>query len=189
VSGARLTVLPVRVRTQTGATPDSTAADFVTLATLAIERPATPPATAALRLRHPIDIAAGPFRLIGYECLNPGRDSDDEARLRPGDPLHIVLTWRPSRQPERDWRVAMRLVAADGAGPLSGEGAYPLAGTDYPTTHWQPGEVVRGQYDLFVPTDAAPGTYSLELGLSDETGRRDGVALTLCSACAWLESN
>jgi hypothetical protein len=50
------------------------------------------------------------------------------------------------------------------------EGVFPAAGVDYPTTNWEPGEVVRAQFDLFIPGDAPPGEYRVRLHLLDETG-------------------
>ena len=42
----------------------------------------------------------------------------------------------------------------------------PVNGT-YPTTLWVPGEIVVDEYDIPVAADAAPGTYTIEVGLYD----------------------
>jgi hypothetical protein len=39
---------------------------------------------------------------------------------------------------------------------------------DYPTTRWEPGEIVRAQFDLFLPGDAPAGEYHVSLRLLDE---------------------
>jgi hypothetical protein len=50
---------------------------------------------------------------------------------------------------------------------------------DYPTGQWEPGEVVRAQFDLFLPGDVAPGDYRLSLRLLDEVGTPGGATFTL----------
>ena len=58
-------------------------------------------------------------------------------------------------------------------------GPAPAAGVDYPTGRWLPGEVVRAQFDLFVPHDAGPGDYSVSLNLVDESGASGQDTFTL----------
>ena len=36
------------------------------------------------------------------------------------------------------------------------------ASVDYPVTDWKVGETVRGQYDIFIPSDAPKGSYHLK---------------------------
>jgi hypothetical protein len=36
------------------------------------------------------------------------------------------------------------------------------ASVDYPTTDWEVGEVVRGQYDIVIPPQAPRGSYRLK---------------------------
>jgi hypothetical protein len=90
--------------------------------------------------------------------------------LHAGDPLHVVLYWQAQSRPQADWQVALRLApAANPAAPVA-EGTFPVAGVDYPTTRWEPGEMVRAQFDLFLPGNAPPGDYRVGLRLLDETG-------------------
>jgi mannosyltransferase len=147
-----------------------TPGDFATLGAFVVERPAAPLPLAAFRLRHPTDAAVGPLRLFGYDCYQLGHDSDTEAPLSPSTPLHIVLTWQAVGRLDQDWRVNLRLVSSAGPSPIVAEGVYPAAGVDYPPARWQPGEVVRAQYDLFVPSGATPGAYSVQLQLVDASG-------------------
>ena len=44
-----------------------------------------------------------------------------------------------------------------------------------PTDTWQPGAVIRDPYRLALPADAAPGVYSLQIGLYDAAGQRAAV--------------
>jgi hypothetical protein len=43
----------------------------------------------------------------------------------------------------------------------------------YATTRWEPGEIVRDQYDLLIPPEAPSGDYRIEVGMYlAETGER-----------------
>jgi mannosyltransferase len=44
----------------------------------------------------------------------------------------------------------------------------PLLSTDYPTSDWQPGEIVRAVWDLAIPATAIPGEYRLQILLDGE---------------------
>jgi mannosyltransferase len=150
--------------------PSSDGGDFVELGTLAVERPGTPPPVEALRFHHQADVDLGPLRLLGYDRYKLGHSYDPDTPLHPGDPLHVVLYWKAQERPQEDWLLGMQLIPASSPGSPIAEGLYPMAGVDYPTTHWVPGEVVRAQFDLFVPDDAAPGEYIVEMHLHDATG-------------------
>jgi hypothetical protein len=158
-NGVRLPVAP----------PDTGgAADYAILTSFEVRRPETPPSEVVLRLRHPVDVRAGPFRLLGGDCFKLGHDSDPEAAIYPGDPLHVILYWRAENTPHGDWRIRLEMTA-DGGDPAIATGIYPLAGVEYPTAQWRAGEVVRAQYDLLVPSEVMPGWYQLRARLNDAT--------------------
>jgi hypothetical protein len=150
--------------------------DFVELGALTVERPGTPPPVEALRFHHQADVNFGPLRLLGYDRYKLGHRYDPGTALRPGDPLHVVLYWQAQNHLQEDWLLGLQIIPAAGpASPVAealpvAEGLYPAAGVDYPTTRWEPGEVVRAQFDLFVPGDAALGEYLVKLHLHDESG-------------------
>jgi hypothetical protein len=155
--------------------------DFIELGTLTVERPATPPPVAALRFRYPANADLGPLRLLGYDRYRLGHSYDPDTPLHPGDPLHVILYWQAPSQPQADWQVTLRLVpAADPAAPVA-EGVFPAAGVDYPATRWQPGEIVRAQFDLFLPGSTPPGDYGATLRLFDQAGSPAGELFTLAS--------
>jgi mannosyltransferase len=155
------------------------AGDFVELGTLSVERPAAPLPVAALGFDHPAGADLGPLRLLGYDRYKLGHSYDPETPLHAGDPLHVVLYWQAQSRPQADWRVSLRLApAANPAAPVA-EGTFPAAGVDYPTTRWEPGEMVRAQFDLFLPGNAAPGDYRVGLRLLDETGAAIGDEVRL----------
>jgi mannosyltransferase len=157
------------------------AGDFVELGTLSVERPAAPPPVAALGFHHPNSADLGPLRLLGYDRYKLGHSYDPDTPLHAGDPLHVVLYWQAQNRPQTDWQVALRLApAANPAAPVA-EGTFPAAGVDYPTTRWEPGEIVRAQFDLFLPGDAPPGDYRVSLRLLDESGATIGDEVSLAS--------
>ncbi len=157
----------------------STGGDFVELGTLVVERPETPPPVAVLGLRHPAGVDLGPLRLLGYDRYKLGHSYDPDTPLRPGDPLHVILYWQVQNRPQTDWQVALQLAPAADPGSPVAEGIFPAAGVDYPTTRWGPGEIVRAQFDLFLPGDAPPGDYRVSLRLLDGAGSLESEAFAL----------
>jgi mannosyltransferase len=150
--------------------PVSDGGDFVELGTLTVERSATPSPLEALHFHHQADIDFGPLRLLGYDRYKLGHSYDPETPLHPGDPLHVVLYWQAQNRPQENWQIELQLIPANSPTSLIGEVVFPVAGVDYPTTRWEPAEVVRAQFDLFLPGDASPGDYRVRLRLLDETG-------------------
>ena len=91
--------------------------------------------------------------------------------VKPGESLPVRLYWRALRPPGADYTVFLHLrndaektiAQADGA-PQSGA---------YPTSFWDPGEVVSDEHIITIPSDAAAGRYHVVLGLYQlESGER-----------------
>ncbi len=115
-----------------------------------VTRPAQPQAA------QPAQGDFGPLRLV--EAATPA------AAVSPGDAIPVELLWQaaPDFVPE-PLVVVVQLL--DGAGNVAASlEAEPLNGR-YPTTQWQPGELVRDRQVLAVPDGVAPGTYRLIVGL------------------------
>jgi len=148
----------------------SAGSDAVELGTFRVERPTTAAAAVALGLRHAVDIQLGDLALLGYDRYPTGHDHTPDTPLRPGAPLHVVLFWQALRQPAVDWQATLSLAPADAPDSPVAEARLPAAGVDYPAHCWQPGEIVRAQFDVFVPAEAAPGTYSIRLRLVGGAG-------------------
>ncbi len=98
----------------------------------------------------PVNARVGSATLLGYRT--------EGARL-----LHVVLYWRATQKIERDSKVFVHLTDA-GDRVVAQQDRVPAFGT-YPMTDWQPGDLIVDAYDLQV--DAAPGTYSLVVGMYD----------------------
>jgi len=150
--------------------PVSDGDDFVELGSLSVERPATPPPPEALHFDYQAEVDFGPLRLLGYDRYKLGHSYAPETPLQSGDPLHVVLYWQAQSHPQTDWVLAVELAPVANPASSVTEGIFPAAGVDYPTSRWEPGEVVRAQFDLFLPGDAPPGRYSVSLRLLDDAG-------------------
>jgi hypothetical protein len=131
----------------------------------------------------------------GLHEPTPGRlPLADYGPPRPGDTLHITLTWQAARPFYRDLKLFLHLRDASGqviaqADPLAGAGTSGQ-GEDYFTSRWEPGKLILDDVAISIPPDAPPGPYRLALGLYDGdtlqrlpvAGRDDGtVTLELAS--------
>jgi len=135
--------------------------DKVLLGQVNVARPAAPLPLEAYGIQHPTQLEYEPLALLGYDAYKLGFDWHPEEPLHPGDILHLNLYWQARRTLHTRWRLNLRLVDEGDQTWWSGQ-QIPLAGQPYPTTDWQPGEVVRAQYDLLIPPHAPPGRYRLE---------------------------
>lgn len=109
--------------------------------------------------------------LLGYE-LRPGEprsritplEGADERELAPGQPLQINLYWRALAPTDVDYTLFVHVY--DAAGARVAQRDLPLRYEDYPTSRWQPGELVIDRADMPLPA-LPPGEYSLQIGLYD----------------------
>jgi hypothetical protein len=76
------------------------------------------------------------------------------------DEMQITIYWQAERPVSADYSVAVHLVAQDP--PLSeadlldqADNLHPVEGF-YPTSNWQPGEIVRDDYLITVPANSQP---------------------------------
>jgi len=90
--------------------------------------------------------------LVGAEQL---AGADVPAEIPAGEKLGLTLLWTggPAMDPES---------APVSLGPV--QVAHQIGGGSYPTTEWQPADVVRDRLTIRVPPGLAPGTYPLLVG-------------------------
>ena len=119
------------------------------LATIAIERPKTPPTLAP---RTPLAQDWGAVRLLGYEL--------DRTEAHVGDPLTLALFWAAPETPTADHALELRLRPSDGSAPPLRH-TLPLA--SLPTSHWRAGDAWRGQYRLTLPPHLPSDEYTWEV--------------------------
>jgi hypothetical protein len=118
------------------------------LATLTVKQP-------DFLIQHPFTGQLGPsIQLVGF---------DADSTAQPGQPFAVTLYWQRSNPIPADYTVFVHLRRADGS-VLAQQDNPPRAGT-YPTSLWRDGETVLDHYALDVPADAAPGTYTLAVGM------------------------
>ncbi len=123
----------------------------------------------------PQNTPLGDLTLHGYDLYKLGHRSTPNTPLHPGDPLHLVAYWTLN-EPGTPLKNELLIQMITGQGQAGPEfGPLPLAGVGYDLSQWQPGELIRAQYDLFLP-DVEPGLYRLTLTV--DNGEETTVTLT-----------
>lgn len=108
------------------------------------------PSFADLKMQHSLSTPLAPFTLLGYEI---GRE-----KASTGESVPLTLFWRADQKPDADYQ--FQIAFGD-----TFSKALPLANAAYPTSQWNAGEIVRGQYNVQIPTDASASSSSLQLRL------------------------
>ena len=106
------------------------------------------------------------LQLLGYDFYKAGYRSEPHTPLHSGDLARLALYWM-STQDELAVGNTVRIdvIAEDGTA-TDVSLTFPLAGVDYSLDQWQNGEIVRGQYDLFL-TGLMPGDYRLKVAVEN----------------------
>lgn len=86
----------------------------------------------------------GPVQLVGYDAYRKGESSARATPLQPGDMAHFTFYWQAPDPLPMSWPADMEFILRLGEQSMTA----PLAGGAYPTGAWQPGEFVRGEFDL-----------------------------------------
>lgn len=122
------------------------------------------PVPADLEIAQPMLATLGDqVRFLGYDL-----ESD---QVRAGDMVSFTLYWQAMRPLEISYSVFTHLLGPSNV-VIGQRDGIPRGGT-YPTTLWQPGEVVADTYRLTVDPNAPPGSHPLEVGLYQlETAQR-----------------
>jgi hypothetical protein len=142
--------------------PSADAAQVVTLGRVRVRPDLSPPPIEALEVSVALD------QPIADELTLLGLASAVGDILRPGERASLALLWRADAVPSNDYRASLWLTQGDDAWPLTE--SLPLAGLDYPSSHWEAGQVVRGWLDGQVRTALDSGDYALEVHVADTTG-------------------
>lgn len=127
------------------------------------------------------DAAAGPqIKLLGFdawlECTGAEAGCSATAPLPvqtgPFHRLNLALYWQALAVPDRDYTIFVHLRRPDGSIAAQQDG--PPAGGAYPTSLWDPGEIIRHEARLVPAAGLLPaGDYELVAGLYDlATGER-----------------
>ena len=125
--------------------------DPLRIGPLRVGAPATP---GDVRPTKAADVRLGQqISLLGYDL---------PAEASPGGALAATLYWQASGDVGADYTVFLQLLRD---GQLAAQQDNPPRRGKYPTSLWEPGEVVVDGYDVTVPADAPPGQYRLIAGM------------------------
>ncbi|MBI1879693.1 MAG: hypothetical protein HYR94_15975, partial [Chloroflexi bacterium] len=123
----------------------------------------------------PVNVTLGEaIELLGYTLQIPNTPSltfnSSEHILNLQSPreasnLHLILFWHALRPLTTNYTVFLHLRNSDGA-TIAQQDGLSLDGA-YPTSRWQPGELVIDPFTLSLPADLPTGQYSLWAGLYD----------------------
>ncbi|MEJ2560447.1 MAG: hypothetical protein P8186_30345 [Anaerolineae bacterium] len=137
-------------------------AQVVTLGTVAVRPDLSPPPAdvldLSLTLNQPV---TNDLTLLGFATTTGDT-------LRPGERESLALAWRADRALSNDYSASLWAIQGEKAWPLTN--SLPLAGIDYPSSHWAAGQVVRAWFDGRVPPDMANGDYTLGVRVTDAGG-------------------
>jgi hypothetical protein len=86
--------------------------------------------------------------------------------LQAGQAVPVTLVWQAHGPTERNWKVFVHLVDAQGTVWAQGDG-YP-ADNDAATPTWREGEVVVDSHVVELPPDLPQGSYTIRVGFYDE---------------------
>jgi len=114
-----------------------------------------------LTLVHRTDATyGGRLRLLGYNT--------SARKVDPGGTLKLNLHWLALRDMSADYQLELWIThrLSRRSTQLAG---WPTSPT-YPTSQWQPGEIVRGQPAFELPLDLEPASYELQLLVRDPSG-------------------
>jgi 4-amino-4-deoxy-L-arabinose transferase-like glycosyltransferase len=93
--------------------------------------------------------------------------------VEPGEQVLSKLLWQAGTENQTDIVILFQLVTA--AGNVIDLGEYAAPSRNFMLSHWQPGEVVLGQYALHIPPDTAPGPATVQLRLINLNTKFDHV--------------
>ncbi|MDP2728454.1 MAG: hypothetical protein Q8P59_13050, partial [Dehalococcoidia bacterium] len=113
----------------------------------------------------------GTVALLGYGVEGKAGSPRLPSRARPGETLAFTLLWKAGSSVSVDYTVFLHLVDASGLLVAQAD-SQPQSG-GFPTSFWDPGEVVADRLQLTIPSGATPGLYTVNLGLYEmAAGRR-----------------
>lgn len=86
----------------------------------------------------------GPMSLEGYDVYRKGFAHRPETPISPGEFLHYTLYWGVPDPRSKEWPDDLTFTMRFGQQTLTA----PLAGRAYPTSLWDSGDLVRGEFDI-----------------------------------------
>ena len=121
-------------------------------------------------IQRPLQVTFDSLELLGYNW--------EEKPVQAGDTITFTLFWRALSDGANDYTFVLQLIDAQSQLMESGL-RYRLGTEAYPTSRWQPGEVIRGQYDYTIPawpSQPSSGKAEVRVTLLDRRGVICGTA-------------
>lgn len=100
---------------------------------------------------------------LALQAVEVSSDQPSGSELRPGQPLTVTLYWRPLRALDADYTSFVHVL--DSRGEKIAQHDAPPGGVYYPTSLWQPGEILRDRHVIHLPERLSAGPYALRIGL------------------------
>ena len=127
------------------------------------------------RLRHlphralPAGIGFGPrLTMIGYEIDQTHLRPDSERLHPPSNWIHVTLYWRADEHLQIPFDTVVEMTDEKG-GVWGGKLEQPRSTLHfYPPLQWQPGEVIRDDYDLNLNPVTPDGVYHIRVGIRSD---------------------
>jgi hypothetical protein len=153
--------------------------DFINLTPITVTRAKSPAPLAAMGMRYTQRFSFGAITLLGHDRYKRGFGHAPDEQILPGDLLHLTFYWQARVSPRAEWWFELTLSDREGQEVASVQA--PLVSDTYPTTAWLADEIVRGEHDLRLPDDLAPGVYRLSLTLLPDLETEAGPSAYLGS--------
>jgi mannosyltransferase len=114
----------------------------------------------------------GQVRLVAYEVLDGVYAATDNTYHPPSGWIHVTLYWEALTQLSEDYVAEVGLT--DEAHQVWGGSLERATGAMrfYPPRDWQPGEIIRDDYDVNLNPRMPAGEYMLEVSLFDASGEK-----------------
>ncbi len=145
---------------------DEADVDFIELGQIEIVPPVVPLPVEAFNMQFASGETVAGLELVGYDFYKLGHRSASETVLHSGDPVQLVTYWRRvAGEPLSSAMVDIRVV--NNFNSMGDTVAtYPVAGVHLPGNQWRNGEIIRAQYDFFLP-GLSPGVHRVVLSLGN----------------------
>jgi mannosyltransferase len=118
--------------------------DAALIGAITVARQSEPVPLAIVPMQHRVDRPLGPVILAGYDLHRKGFAHAPETPVAVGDLLHLTIYWQAPDPLPKDWPADLQMTLQLGDQAITA----PLAGGAYATGQWQPGELVRAEFDL-----------------------------------------
>lgn len=112
----------------------------------------------------------GGLKLAGYTVPQSQVSAADDLFHPPSGWTHVTLYWSSESHQAQDYTPFVHLI--DGLGQVWGAALERAndAFDFYPPTRWEPGQLVRADFDVNLNPATPPGSYTLVVGLRDASG-------------------